>query len=82
MIGCIEAHFISIGHILIENLRFYDLAVINGSILTIDKCTATLDKVAFVSSTINSQANSQDNDTAINAYSSDSDYPTDFLNNM
>ena len=79
MIGCIEVHFISIGHVLVENLRFYDLSIMNGSILTIDECTATLDNVAFISATIDSEANSQDNDTAMNDYSLDSDCPTDFL---
>ena len=79
LIGCIEVHFISVGHILIESLRFYELSVINGSILTMDECTATLDRLAFVSSTVNSQANSQDNDIAVNDYSSDSDCPTDVL---
>ena len=77
LIGCIEVHFLSVGHILIESLRFYELPVVSGSILTIDECTATLDRVAFVSSTVDS--NSQDNDTAMNDYSLDSDCPTDFL---
>ena len=49
-VGCFENHVISVGHFRIEHSRFYGEAqLVNGTVLNIDESTATLDRVAFIS---------------------------------
>ena len=49
-VRCFENHVISVGNFEMEHSRFYGEAqLVNGIVLTIDESTATLDRVAFIS---------------------------------
>ena len=48
-VGCFENYVMSVGHFQMEHSKFYTEALVNGTVLTIYASTATLDRVAFVS---------------------------------
>ena len=48
-VGCFNNHVLSVGHLQLENSKFYDRAIVNGTVVTIDNSTATLYRVAFKS---------------------------------
>ena len=49
-IGCFENHvIISVGHFLMEHLRFYGEALMNSTVLTMYESSATLDRIEFIS---------------------------------
>ena len=48
-IGCFENYISFVGHFLLDNSKFYSEALVNGTVLTIDKSRATLHRVAFIS---------------------------------
>ena len=50
-VGCFENHVLSVNHFQLENSGFFGNSqeIVNGSILSIDKTIANLDRVAFVS---------------------------------
>ena len=52
-VGCSQNHVESVGQFKLENSAFFgnDQAIVNGKVLIIDKSTANLDRVAFVSVT-------------------------------
>ena len=47
--GCFENLVVSVGHFQLENSHFHGQAIVNGTVLIIDNSTATLDRVAFIS---------------------------------
>ena len=50
-IGCFENHVVSIGHFQLQNSQFFGIgqALVNGTVLTIEDSTASLDGVVFIS---------------------------------
>ena len=48
-VGCFENLVVSVGHLKLKNSHFHGQAVVNGTVLIIDESTATLDRVAFIS---------------------------------
>ena len=48
-VGCFENLVVFVGHYKFENSHFYGQTVVNGTVLTIDESTATLDRLAFIS---------------------------------
>ena len=47
-VGCFKNLVVSVGHYKFENSHFCGQTVVNGTVLTIEESTATLDRVAFI----------------------------------
>ena len=53
-VGCLENHVVSVGQFQLEDSSFFGngQAIVSGTVLTIEESTANLDRVAFVSNTV------------------------------